>query len=242
MYDTEDKPWEPFVGGASAIIGSLTAITLGLLGAPRTVAYRLSTGRHSSDDREGLAEYPESGGKTRQKFLSKRTKSLYGRRSKDLSCACTSLTTKDPRIRNPSPSNLVSSHPQSASNSVDVLLSPVATEEPVEALRGLAASLSSSERTNSEGSENRDELMPTCQFQEMTPKHVHHAHTGLSKAVHSALKFPMDFAMSVARGFHNLPRAFGYAHAMQAKAAFNFEDGVTVSGKVRRLRTRYNVS
>lgn len=57
---------------------------------------------------------------------------------------------------------------------------------------------------------------------------------GLGRIVGTGLKSPMDFTLSLARGFHNAPKLYGDESVRQEEKITGFQSGLKVAGKVRR--------
>lgn len=55
---------------------------------------------------------------------------------------------------------------------------------------------------------------------------------GVSRMVGVGLKSPMDFTLSLARGFHNAPKLYGDESVRQADKVTDFQSGLKVAGKV----------
>lgn len=58
---------------------------------------------------------------------------------------------------------------------------------------------------------------------------------GIGRIVGAGLKSPMDFTVSLARGFHNAPKLYGDESVRQADKITGFQSGLKAAGKVRLL-------
>lgn len=58
---------------------------------------------------------------------------------------------------------------------------------------------------------------------------------GLGRIVGAGLKSPMDFTISLARGFHNAPKLYGDESVRQGEKITGIQSGLKAAGKVRRL-------
>ena len=69
---------------------------------------------------------------------------------------------------------------------------------------------------------------------------------GVGRIVGAGLKSPMDFTLSIARGFHNAPKLYGDDTVRQADKITDFQSGLKAAGKViasvANLRTTANRS
>lgn len=55
---------------------------------------------------------------------------------------------------------------------------------------------------------------------------------GVSRIVGAGLKSPMDFTLSLAKGFHNAPKLYGDESVRQADRVTGFQSGLRAAGKV----------
>ena len=55
---------------------------------------------------------------------------------------------------------------------------------------------------------------------------------GVGRIVGAGLKSPMDFTLSIARGFHNAPKLYGDDTVRQADKVTDFQSGLKAAGKV----------
>lgn len=62
----------------------------------------------------------------------------------------------------------------------------------------------------------------------------------LGRVVGTGIKSPMDFTLSLARGFHNAPKIYGDESVRQAEKITGFQSGLKAAGKVRRLHYQYS--
>lgn len=60
---------------------------------------------------------------------------------------------------------------------------------------------------------------------------------GIGRIVGAGLKSPMDFTLSIARGFHNAPRLYGDESVRHPDKVTGFQSGLRTAGKVRARRT-----
>lgn len=64
---------------------------------------------------------------------------------------------------------------------------------------------------------------------------------GLGRIVGTGLKSPMDFTLSLARGFHNAPKLYGDESVRQGEKITGIQSGLKAAGKVRCLSLEYFV-
>lgn len=58
--------------------------------------------------------------------------------------------------------------------------------------------------------------------------------------VRATLKSPMDFSLSMARGFHNAPKLYGDKSVRQVDKITGIDSGWKAAGRVRSLRVMYS--
>lgn len=61
----------------------------------------------------------------------------------------------------------------------------------------------------------------------------------IKQIVGAGFKSPMDFTLSVARGFHNAPKLYGDESVRQADKVTGLQSGLKAAGKVRFLKIAY---
>lgn len=57
---------------------------------------------------------------------------------------------------------------------------------------------------------------------------------GVARVVDAGIKSPMDFTLSLAKGFHNAPRLYGDLSVRPHERITGFQSGLKAAGKVRR--------
>ena len=65
---------------------------------------------------------------------------------------------------------------------------------------------------------------------------------GVGRIVGVGLKSPLDFTMSLARGFHNAPKLYGDESVRQTNKVTGIQSGLRVAGQVRVLYTYHFLS
>lgn len=207
-YDSEDGPWDPISGGASALLGTLGSLAMGFADFPVEIlkALRIKPAEESKS-KTGSASEPVS-------------------RSGTLEAQA-------------QPPNTVSHAPT--------------IQENHRSNTGLPGSLHHrSTRHAEEASVHRSVSGASVGPESLSSHHSHRSHAGnqagqisleavlgagkgIGRIVGAGLKSPMDFTLSLARGFHNAPKLYGDESVRQADKVTGMHSGLKAAGKVRSL-------
>lgn len=243
------------MGGASALVGSLAAVTLSLLEAPRGIAHRRNKDQkkdaHFEKD-HGLDRNGASSDLTEIVATFRRNSTTPHKRSWSFSFSSSqpsrhsieSAKEGETCVRKELSGFSATTQKRIAIFRRKTSPAPglLSKHRPVNTMGwGLDPSqfaLGSVDQSESTETVDDEYYAPHCQFHEMVSSQVKHSHGGISTAVRSALKFPMDFAMSVTRGFHNVPRALGDVHVGREVPVHGFREGVEEGAKVSRHFSR----
>ena len=226
-YDTEDGPWDPITGGASALMGTIGSLMMGFADFPVEIIRALKPKQNQSaaDDSASTASITE------------KSKSLN---SSKMSLGSTSSNTED----NVGPLDDASTPALTPQDSHE-LISPVETDDQSlnskkfnhrssmrDALKG------SISRSNSRGSSpSRSSGLPhrTMSGDRATQISVDAA-VGAGKSIRqvvgAGVKSPMDFTISIAKGFHNAPKLYGDDTVRQSDKVTGLQSGLKAAGKV----------
>ena len=214
-YDTEDGPWDPISGGATALLGTIGSLMMGVADFPIEVVRAI----HSIKPTDS-----SSGTKTpvtSPKILPVRTNS---------DTHSLSSTTVPSRMCSSSSAILL---PDTAERQ----LSSQSTRDP----STFSSQSSGRVGSNEASSQTSDASGP---FQKFTPSPTNPpdrqvsfdtalgAGKSVGKIVGAGLKSPMDFTLGLARGFHNAPKLYGDESVRQADKVTDFQSGLKAAGKV----------
>jgi hypothetical protein len=207
-YETEDGPWDPVSGIASVLLGTLSTLVVGAADLPAEVFHALKKGflsRHNSVDTKTLSD----------------TNSIASVRKQSSST---------PSLASPAilPKNEVSESPKNQ----DTLTGDLA--EPPEEI-----SLSKETSIESEASSiSQSSAVTTDPHHKHHNYHHHHLHERLDHAKRAAshvaeigLAVPMDFANSLAQGFHNVPRLYQDHTVRPQENVTGIKSGLQAAGK-----------
>lgn len=238
-YDSEDGPWDPITGGASAIIGTLTSLSMGIADLPvevlKSLIPRSSDGSKADD---GTLPSPFL---ACWNYIADRIFLLAEGESKSMNA---SKTTLEP-ARSQSVDSTKKSEPSSPSAEVSRQLSPAseAAMSPIssrtQAQNSITSAMSSvmSQTTEKPSSRSASPNRANSPKRYASDPHVNldtalGAGKAASRIVGVGLKSPMDFTLSLARGFHNAPKLYGDQSVRQPDKVTNFQSGLKVAGKV----------
>lgn len=221
-FDTEDGPWDPISGGASALLGTLGSLAMGVADFPVEILKAL---------RAKPTEEPISGANSRQ-----------------ISRSTTMETRKEPtrNILSPSPATAAN---QPAINTLgtpslikgNVEISETGSDstetsehhKPGSVQRNSTASGSDiSSFTEPSSSQHVHRSFKANQASQISLEAALGAGKGIGRIVGAGLKSPMDFTLNLARGFHNAPKLYGDESVRQPDKITGFHSGLKAAGKV----------
>lgn len=236
-YDSEDGPWDPISGGASALLGTIGSLAMGFADFPVPILKALIN--KPEESKSGAGSEPIS----RSTTLEAQAKPVNTASGSSGDAAKLSPPFKE----KPSPANgavteniiatASTSEPHGNNRSNTCLAgflhhntTPHA-EEPSIHRSGSTASV------GPEPSSSHHPLRPFAgsQGSQIPLEAALGAGKGIGRIVGTGLKSPMDFTLSLARGFHNAPKLYGDESVRQADKVTGFHSGLKVAGKVRLL-------
>lgn len=242
-YETDDGPWDPISGGASALLGTIASLTMGVADFPVEIfkAFRgrtrdLNTGTPSAAT-ESLASISQTPSQTDLSSDSA---------SRQVADSTSETATLRSSLSAPSdttpPNGSDSTMGRSFSADTPATSTTTTTSLPRgtslrQALRGtISRSRSrSSSRDRKPGSRSSS---PRGQKKEFDPSNITldsaiGAGKGISRIVGAGLKSPMDFSLGLARGFHNAPKLYGDDTVRPQEKVTDLQSGLKAAGKVR---------
>ncbi|KAL8952864.1 MAG: hypothetical protein Q9222_001256 [Ikaeria aurantiellina] len=245
-YETEDGPWDPITGATSAIMGTMGSMMMGIADLPVEIlrALRIKPSETSNTDTKSLAA--SSSEKTdasdgSQKLTSMATTNTEGD-ALSLSSSRSSLTSFS-TTASPRKSTSISSHSLDEGRSSLSGASTNATKhQPATPVSGwsrgksMANSLSGSKsRSSSRGRASLDsstnKSLTESQAPQISLDSAVGAGKGIGRIVGAGLKSPMDFTLSLARGFHNAPRLYGDESVRHPDKVTGIQTGLKAAGK-----------
>ena len=231
-YDSEDGPWDPFTGGASALIGTISSLMMGVADLPLEALKSFKI--RSSDDTPPNEPTPAEKAKT----VNSSKVSLESNNSTDKDEVLTPRTAPTSPTEEIQPT--LSGQSGQMSPTGEHALSPQTSKSKPCPGKSLAHALSIKHSRPSSRSSS-----PARQSSMSHRSHSSHPAAGqmsIDAAVNTSkgvghivgvgLKSPMDFTLSLARGFHNAPKLYGDESVRQSDKITDLQSGLKVAGKV----------
>lgn len=247
-YDAEDGPWDPITGGASAIMGTIGSMMMGVADLPIELLKALRIKPSESQNSETGSQT------TSHSKISDGT----GASSKTASLASSSI--EDVHLpHSSSHSSLVSGSatpgahkpPSISSQSLDKSMSDISKapathsrqqhgpsaldwnhrKSMAQTLGGRRSRSSSRERPSLDSTTHRSPS--DSQSEHFSLDTAVGGGKGLGRIVGAGLKSPLDFTLSVARGFHNAPKLYGDESVRHPDKVTGIQSGLKAAGKVR---------
>ena len=242
-YDSDDGPWDPISGGASALLGTIASLTMGVADFPVEIfkAFRGRTKDSNAGTAPAATESLTSVSRTpSQTDLSSDTVTQnIGDSSSELATLRSSLSgPSDTTTPNGSESLIDRSYSaETPATSMTTSSSVPRGTSLRQALRGTISRSRSSSRERKPGSRSSS---PRGQKKEFDPSNITldsaiGAGKGISRIVGAGLKSPMDFTLGLARGFHNAPKLYGDDTVRPQEKVTDLQSGLKAAGKVSHL-------
>ena len=237
-YDSEDGPWDPISGGASALLGTIGSLMMGFADFPVEVLVKTLRIKSPAnvDSREGSTST---------------TTNISNTTDDNSSSSISSATVPSSYERNARSTN--SPNTSSAISQSDTVDSK-ATDDPQSPLRRSTsgsdnANISKTRTSGSRGTSLAQALgkirtrspsqgrsghhFSDCEAGQISLEAAVEAGKGVGRIVSAGVKSPMDFTLSLARGFHNAPKLYGDATVRQPEKITGLQSGLKAAGKVR---------
>lgn len=225
-FNIEDGPWDPISGGASALLGTLGSLAMGVADFPVEILRAL---------RPKPTEEPTSGANSQQ--ISRST-TMEARKepTKSISSPPPATAANQPPINTPGTPSLIKGN---------VGISEIGSDSTETSEHHKLGSL----HLNSTVSAHTINSETSSLTEQPSLQHVHRsskanqasqisleaalgAGKGIGRIVGAGLKSPMDFTLNLARGFHNAPRLYGDESVRQPDKITGFHSGLKAAGKV----------
>jgi len=235
-YEPDDGPWDPITGGATALMGTMTQMMMGVADFPietlkalrihPDAPKRKKDGNEPTQGDESSAELEqsESGRPSGEKSPAQSARHGSATDATITSGSSTPTTSRSNSTFNvqeslariqtpPTPTGTEGSQSPNARKDIPASMA--------EALRGQLAgtkprSRSGSRSNNSGASKQGGDPVDTAVG---TGK-------GIGKIVGAGMSSPMDFTLGLARGFHNAPKLYGDETVRKAEPVTDFRSGV----------------
>ncbi|SLM37934.1 glycosyltransferase family 1 protein [Lasallia pustulata] len=213
-YDSEDGPWDPISGGASALLGTMGSMMMGFADFPVEILKALRVKHPERGELGGNLQGTEHVDATHDGNPAGKAKDRSG-----------SVKDGDRPLES------------AASSGVD----DHNASTPSARYGSLARALSVHTRSpshNRRASSDMDSQKSKTPVRETSPPGSHisleaalGAGKGVGRIVGAGLKSPMDFTLGLARGFHNAPKIYGDESVRTPEKITGFQSGLKAAGK-----------
>lgn len=231
-YDSEDGPWDPITGGASALLGTIGSLMMGVADFPIEALKLIKIAPKDNSVVESASTIERSNTMNSSKTSFESTKHLDKEFPPDESTEPMSPTSANSQSNQIPP--LEGGAPLSAKPSRTKTCSSSAMAS---ALRGSFSKSSSRSSSPVRRSSHTHKVEPphrantAPQVGAMPVEAALGAGKGVGRIVGAGLKSPMDFTLALARGFHNAPKLYGDESVRQSDKVTDFQSGLKVAGK-----------
>jgi hypothetical protein len=226
-YETEDGPWDPITGGAAALLGTIGSLMMGVADFPVEIIKAL---KPKASDTPGADTGPTPSPASKSSISLRSgvdTISASDTADGDSIATIKSETRKASSLTGeffdpPSGGIPLSSSSPTSGNTKSSM---------AQAMSGrLSRSNSGSRRSSSLHRLSSSDCAP--QAAQVTLDAAIGASKSVSRIVGAGLKSPLDFTLSLARGFHNAPKLYGDTVRPSDKVT-GIQSGLKAAGKVR---------
>ncbi|KIX02480.1 uncharacterized protein Z518_08421 [Rhinocladiella mackenziei CBS 650.93] len=216
-YETEDGPWEPISGGAAALIGTIGNLGMGIADFPVEILKSLKT---ASGELKEIHEKRKSASGTSTPVVSSDHPS-----TRDLTAMATAPDA--------APSTLSAEvreilRAETMPSAMSTVMSPDGTAKSHHHHRRW-----SRHRSRSGSPKPNDDRTP-CPGEEVGQVSLETAISGakaVGRIVSAGIKSPMDFTLSMAKGFHNAPKLYGDDTVRRNDKIVDLHSGLKTAGK-----------
>lgn len=215
-YQTEDGPWEPISGGAAALMGTIGNLSMGIADFPVEILKSLKT---ASSDLKDIHERKHSRSGT-----STPTSPQELPTTPDENTAAGAKTPSSVGPTNTSTESLKSASAAPRPSAMSTVMSSDGHPRGHHLRRSHSGS-----RTPT-----RDRDHSPCAGEEVGQVSLETALTGakaVGKIVSAGVKSPMDFTLSLAKGFHNAPKLYGDDTVRRSDKIVDLQSGLKAAGK-----------
>lgn len=226
-YETEDGPWEPISGGAAALIGTIGNLSMGIADFPVELLKGLKTASSDIKDIHGRRHASASGPST-PVATSERTSTDAAARTVGDITLVQSLSPAQPGSSPEGQEPAQLEHRPSAMSTV------MSSDGSTKVHRGHDRHGSQRRSHSSSRSPRGNGDRTPCPGEEVGQVTLETAITGakaVGKIVSTGVKSPMDFTLSLAKGFHNAPKLYGDTTVRQHEKIVDLHSGLRVAGK-----------
>ncbi|KAH7391206.1 glycosyltransferase family 1 protein [Cadophora sp. MPI-SDFR-AT-0126] len=258
-YETEEGPWDPISGGASALLGTIASLGMGVADFPIEIfravkktnikrAETMSAASTKSGEKPGSGEdtpvvsTSASASTSRTDLSLDKTISDTDSSSRHGSTSTTTPKTSydtgrssgETPVTDTPASGTTSGRGNSLKQALSGTLCRSGSRSSSRDRGSLSRSNSKDRRPGSRsGSPFGHRRRQTEEFDptKLTIDNATRAGKGISRIVGAGLKSPMDFTLGIARGFHNAPKLYGDDTVRPQEKVTDFQSGLKAAGK-----------
>ena len=246
-YVTEDGPWEPVTGGASALIGTLGNLSMGIADFPVEILKSLKTASKDVHEKHQHEKEEADRSASASRHASVTNLNKTATESSQLS-AVTSVqsdaTSTSPTIV-PDETDVT----QTGAGHGDAVLSPATTLTATDSVDGKQSAMSAvmssdgnsrhrrwsrhGSRSGSPSSSHPKSPSP-CPVEDVghiTAESALGGAKAVGRIVSAGMKSPMDFTNALAKGFHNAPKLYGDTTVRKSEKITDLQSGIKAAGK-----------
>ena len=251
-YETEDGPWDPISGGASALLGTIASLTMGIADLPIEL-FKFAKNKKSTL-KEDLKQNsssgnnsPPSGSRSQSSLdlgideMSSPTSYFSESASQQTSTAVTPpknsysgterSSTETPTVDAPLTTTTSGGEPR-VSSLKQALRGQLSRSRSTSRDRSSNSRSSSKDRRPGSRSGSRHREETPFDPSKLTIENVKRSGKGAQRIVAAGMKSPMDFTLGLARGFHNAPKLYGDDTVRPQERVTDLQSGLKAAGKV----------
>lgn len=257
-YETDDGPWDPISGGASALLGTIASLSMGVADFPIEIFRSVKQKHQNSFKSESSKDNPNNSsgsGSDTPANVSRSTSQI------DLSMGDESIDPRSPgssQHAEASTPSTKTSYESTVRSSTETRFTdtPLTSSTSLgeqrgsslkQALRGTLSRSRSDSRNRSQGTQGRSNStdrrpdsrsysrqreVPVFDPSNLAIDNAVGAAKGAQRIVAAGMKSPMDFTLGIARGFHNAPKLYGDDTVRPHEKVVDFQSGLKAAGKV----------
>lgn len=242
-YETGDGPWDPITGGASAIIGTISSMMMGVADFPvetlKALRVHPDAAKQAKREQSPAPQSPPSGDRTPTERLS--VSSDQGVMSSGASTV--SIDSDMEKSETPASSQFNLNESFAKINSPTSIRSPVEESRPeIKSPRGSSMRTALNEGFNNlhrrSSSRSKDGSRSRSVSRDLRNAHCGDpletalgTGKGVSRIIGAGFKSPMDFTLGLAQGFHNAPKLYGDDTVRKKEQVTDFRSGVRAATK-----------
>ncbi|KAL8888808.1 MAG: hypothetical protein Q9215_003835 [Flavoplaca cf. flavocitrina] len=238
-YDTEDGPWDPITGATSAIMGTIGSMMMGFADLPVEFLRALHI---KPSEKPSMETHLDAGdcSSTRESVDASSAEDVHttplSSQTSIENRSTTDSVRKSASVSSQNLEEIQSTHPEASSNH---LVNPQSSRSPSTWARGtsmaqtlgdLASQRSRSLSRDRSSFDSKASKSP-AKSQTISLETAVGTSKGIGRIVGAGLKSPMDFTLSLARGFHNAPRLYGDESVRHPDKVTGIQSGLRTAGK-----------